>query len=138
MHIFQQLIKKIESNDKYVRIKSFITDKLTLAKLYFIIFLYQTIFKRKLVWLQEEQPLVHLLYGECYNLLRNIMLSFIKELLKDKESSDLLSVSFELQNSQKKPMKTLILVKLLEHILKIFLSVRKYIFSKIFVKYTVL
>ncbi|CAF2854754.1 unnamed protein product [Rotaria sp. Silwood2] len=94
--------KKIESNDKYVRIKNFITDKSTLAKFHFILFLYQTVFKRELVWLQQEQPLIHLLYGECCNLLRNIMLSFVKEeLLQDKEGSDLLSVSFELQNSQK-------------------------------------
>ncbi|CAF1602250.1 unnamed protein product [Rotaria sp. Silwood1] len=94
--------KKIESNDKYVRIKNFITDKSTLAKFHFILFLYQTIFKRELFWLQQEQPLVHLLYGECCNLLLNIMLSFVKEeLLKDKEGSDLLSVPFELQNSQK-------------------------------------
>jgi hypothetical protein len=94
--------KKIELNDKYVRIKSFITDKSTLAKFHFILFLYQTIFKKVLVWFQQEQTLVHLLYGECCNLLRNIMLSFVKEeLLKDKQNIDLLSVSFELQNSQK-------------------------------------
>ncbi|CAF3440502.1 unnamed protein product [Rotaria socialis] len=78
------------------------TDKSTLAKFHFIIFLYQTIFKRELVWLQQEEPFAHLLYGEFCNLLRNIMLPFVKEeLLKDKEGSDLLSVSFEHQNSQK-------------------------------------
>lgn len=94
--------KKIESNDKYVRIKNFITDKSTLVKLNFILFLYQTIFQRELVWLQQEKPLIHLLYDECYQLLRNIMLSYVKEeILKDKEGSALFSVSFELQNSQK-------------------------------------
>ena len=52
--------------------------------------------------MQQEQPLVHLLYGECCNLLRNVMLSFVKEeLSKDKEGTDLLSVPFELQNNQK-------------------------------------
>ncbi|CAF4148664.1 unnamed protein product [Rotaria magnacalcarata] len=50
---------------------------------------------------KQEEPLVHLLYGESCNLLPNIMLSFVKEeLLKDKEGSDLLSVSLEHQNSQ--------------------------------------
>ena len=48
--------KRIESNEKYVRIKNFITDKSTFVKFHFIVFLYQTIFKRKLVWLQQEQP----------------------------------------------------------------------------------
>ena len=52
--------KKIESNDKYVQIKNFITDKLTFAKFHFIRFLCQTLFKREIVWLQEEQPLIHL------------------------------------------------------------------------------
>jgi hypothetical protein len=55
-----------------------------------------------LVWLQQEQPLIHLLYTECYNLLRNVLLSFVKEEnMKDKEGLQLLSISFELQNNQK-------------------------------------
>jgi len=47
--------KKVESNDKYVRIKNFITDKSTLAKFHFILFLYRTIFKRVFVWFQQAQ-----------------------------------------------------------------------------------
>ncbi|CAF4607013.1 unnamed protein product [Rotaria socialis] len=63
---------------------------------------YSRFLSRELVWLQQEEPFAHLLYGEFCNLLRNIMLPFVKEeLLKDKEGSDLLSVSFEHQNSQK-------------------------------------
>ena len=94
--------KKIEKNDAYKRIKNFVLDKSTLPKLYFTLFLYQTIFKKQLVWLQQEQPLVHLLHGECCGLLRNLLLAFVKEeVLKDKEGIQLLSLSFELQNNQK-------------------------------------
>ena len=59
--------KKLESNDKYSRIKTFINDKSTLVKFHFILFIYRTIFKKVLVWFQQEQPLVHLLYSECCN-----------------------------------------------------------------------
>ncbi|CAF1225658.1 unnamed protein product [Rotaria sordida] len=94
--------KKIELNDKYIRIKNFINDKSTLVKFHFILFIYRTVFKKQLVWFQQEQPLVHLLYNECCSLLRNVLLSFVKEeLIRDKESIQLLTVSFELQNNQK-------------------------------------
>ncbi|CAF3425785.1 unnamed protein product [Rotaria sp. Silwood2] len=94
--------KTIESNDKYKKIKILLNDNSTLVKFHFILFLYRTLFKKVLVWLQQEQPLIHLLYGECYNLLRNLLLSFVKEeTLKDKEGIQLLSVSFELHNNQK-------------------------------------
>lgn len=94
--------KKIEKNDAYKRIKNFIHDKSTLPKLNFILFLYRTIFKKLLVWLQQEQPLVHLLYSELCTLLRNLFLAFVKEeIVKDKEGIQLLSLSFELQNNQK-------------------------------------
>jgi hypothetical protein len=94
--------KKIELNERYNRIKTLVNDKSTLVKFHFILFIYRTVFKKHLVWFQQEQPLVHLLYGECCNLLRNVLLSFVKEdLIKDKEGIQLLSISFELQNNQK-------------------------------------
>ena len=93
--------KKIELNNKYNRIKDLINDKSTLVKFHFILFIYRTIFKKALVWLQQEQPLVHLLYSECCNLLSNVLLSFVKqELIKGKEGIQLLSISFELQNNR--------------------------------------
>ena len=77
--------KKIELNNKYNRIKNLINEKSTLVKFHFILFIYRTIFKKALVWLQQEQPLVHLLYSERCNLLRNVLLSFVKqELIKGK------------------------------------------------------
>ena len=94
--------KRINSNEKYNRIKDTINDNLTLVKLHFILFIYQTLFKKELVWFQQEQPLVHLLYSQCCNLLRNVLLAFIKEeMVKDKEGADLLSIAFELQNNQR-------------------------------------
>ena len=97
--------KKLESNEKYVRIKDFICDKSTLVKFHFILFIYRTIFKKELVWFQQEQPLIHVLYNECFSLLRNVLLSFVKEeLVKDKEGAQLLSISFDLQNNQKNNM----------------------------------
>lgn len=94
--------KKIEANIKYTNIKTLLNDNCLFVKLHFILFLYRTLFKKVLVWLQQEQPLIHLLYGECYNLLRNLLLSFVKEeILKDKEGIQLLSISYDLQSNQK-------------------------------------
>jgi len=94
--------KKIDRNEKYQRIKNLINDKSTLPKFHFIVFLYRTLFKKQLVWLQQEQPLVHLLYDECCNMLRNILFSFVKEeIVKDKDGIQLLSISFDVQNNQK-------------------------------------
>jgi hypothetical protein len=59
--------QEIELNDKYTRIKNFINDKSALVKFHFILFIYRAIFKKVLVWFQQEQPLVHLLYAECYH-----------------------------------------------------------------------
>ncbi|CAF1074423.1 unnamed protein product [Adineta steineri] len=95
--------KKLESNTKYQSIKTVLNDNFTLVKFNFILFLYRTLFKKVLTWLQQEQPLIHLLYDECYTLLHNVLLSFVKEeVLKDKNGIQLLSISFDLQNNQKK------------------------------------
>jgi hypothetical protein len=66
------------------------------------------------------------------------MLSFVKEeLLKDKENSDLLSVSFELQNCPKNNANIDIGETSRTYIKDLSVS-EKTIFFKIFVKYTVL
>ncbi|CAF1525367.1 unnamed protein product [Rotaria sordida] len=73
-----------------------------MVRFHFILYLYRTIFKKTLVWFQQEQPLIHVLFNECCNILRNVLLCFVKEeVVAGKQGSQLLSISYELQNNQR-------------------------------------
>ncbi|CAF1531235.1 unnamed protein product [Adineta ricciae] len=94
--------KTLARNDRFQRITTTLKDKSTLTRFHFILYLYRTIFKKALVWFQQERLLVHLVFGECCNVLRSVLLCFVKEeLVANKQGTQLLSISYELQNSQR-------------------------------------
>ena len=94
--------KILDRNDRFQRIKTMLENKLTTARFHFILYLYRNIFKKALVWFQQEQPLVHVLYNECCNVLRSVLLCFVNdEVIAFKQGTQLLSISYELQNNQR-------------------------------------
>ncbi|CAF3132982.1 unnamed protein product [Rotaria sp. Silwood2] len=94
--------KKIINNDRWKRIQTQLEQKKTLVRFHFILYVYRHIFSKPLTWLQQKQPLIHLLFEECSNLFRNILISFIKDdLLTNKTVKQLLSISFDSQANEK-------------------------------------
>ncbi|CAF2034039.1 unnamed protein product [Rotaria magnacalcarata] len=94
--------KKIINNDTWKRIQIQLEQKKTLVRFHFILYVYRHIFSKPLTWLQQKQPFIHLLFEECSNLFRNILISFIKDdLLTNKTVKQLLSISFDSQANEK-------------------------------------
>ncbi|CAF3267451.1 unnamed protein product, partial [Rotaria socialis] len=94
--------KKVINNDRWKRIQTQLEQKKTLVRLHIILRVYQHIFSKPLAWLQQKQPLIHLLFEECSNLFRDILISFIKDdLLTNKTVKQLLSISFDSQADEK-------------------------------------
>ncbi|CAF3008436.1 unnamed protein product [Rotaria sp. Silwood2] len=94
--------KKIIDDDRWKRIKKQLEQKQTLVHFHFILYVYRHIFSKPLTWLQQQQPLVHMLFDECSNLLKNVLNSFIKDdLSTNKTVQQLLSISFDSQANQK-------------------------------------
>ncbi|CAF1285781.1 unnamed protein product [Rotaria magnacalcarata] len=94
--------KPLDRNERFQRIKTTLVSKITMTRFHFILYLYRTIFKKALVWFQQERPLVHVLFSECCNILRSVLLCFVKEdLVAFKQGTQLLSISYELQNNQR-------------------------------------
>lgn len=80
------------TGDRYKRIKSALTDPSTLVYLNFIAF-HALQFTPFLTFFQKSEPLVHILYDKLNELVRTLMLLFMKgEIVGTKEGKDLADV----------------------------------------------
>jgi hypothetical protein len=69
---------------------------LSKVKLNFVLYLCENIFDRFLTYFQSEEPLIHLLYHEMTELLRNVLLSFLKpDVIQHKSGQELVNISFD-------------------------------------------
>lgn len=101
-----QVDKKIVVNDRWKRIKSHLEHKQTLVRFHFILYVYKSTFSKPLTWLQQQKPLVHLLFEECTDLFRNVLLSFIRDdLVTNKSTKQLLAIQLDLQANEKQDSK---------------------------------
>ena len=64
---------------RYLPIKTVLQTSSTLIRLNFLVFLSHNIYREILVWFQQSQPLIHLLYDECERLIRRLFAHFITE-----------------------------------------------------------
>jgi len=109
---FIPINKKISvTKDRYLSIKTILQTKSTFIRLNFLIYLYHNIYEQILVWFQDTQPLIHLLYNECEQLIRRLFSNFINEdLIKNKTLDELISIPFYLQENQKSDSSKIIFV----------------------------
>ncbi|CAF3558690.1 unnamed protein product [Rotaria socialis] len=90
------------NNHRYIQIRTMLETKSTLSHLNFLLFLYHNIYEQILLWFQQSQPLIHLLYDECEQLIRRLFSCFINEdLIKNKSFSEIMNISFHNQVNQK-------------------------------------
>lgn len=66
----------IKNNDRYDRVKLNLISAVVKIRLNFI-FLCENVFKRFLTWFQQEEPLVHVIYNELWQLYRNVLLQLL-------------------------------------------------------------
>lgn len=72
--------KKISmTKHRYLPIKTILQTNSTLIRLNFLVFLSHNIYRQILVWFQQSQPLIHLLYDECEQLIRRLFVHFVVE-----------------------------------------------------------
>lgn len=95
--------RKISPNNlRYIQIRTMLETKSTLIHLNFLLFLYHNIYKQFLLWFQQRQPLIHLLYDECEQLIRRLFSCFINEdSVKNKAFSEIINIPFHNQVNQK-------------------------------------
>jgi hypothetical protein len=94
--------KKIINNDRWKRIKDQLNQQQTFVRFQFVLYVYRHLFSKPLTWLQRHEPLIHLLFEECNDLLRNVLISFIKdEFITNKTVKQLLSITLDSQANQK-------------------------------------
>jgi hypothetical protein len=94
--------EKIINNDRWKRIKNQLDQHGTFVRFQFILYVYRHIFSKPLTWLQQREPLVHMLFEECSDLLRNVLITFIKDdLITNKTVKQLLSITLDSQADQK-------------------------------------
>ncbi|CAF4651079.1 unnamed protein product [Rotaria sp. Silwood1] len=90
------------NNHRYIQIRRIFETKSTLIRLNFLVFLYHNIYEQILKWFQQTQPLIHVLYDECEQLIRRLFSCFINEdLIKSKTLNELMNISFHIQANQK-------------------------------------
>ena len=90
------------NNHCYIRIKSILETNSILIHLKFLVFLYHHIYEHILVWFQQSQPLIHLLHDECEQLIRRLLLCFIREdLIQNKTLDELIHIQFNIESNQK-------------------------------------
>lgn len=95
-------IKSSINKHRYSSIKTFLQTPINLIYLNFLVFLSHNIFGQILLWFQSTQPLIHLLYDECEQLIRRLFSHFIHEdLIKNKTLNELINIQFYLQENQK-------------------------------------
>ncbi|CAF1285320.1 unnamed protein product [Didymodactylos carnosus] len=96
---FQQ--KTIEQNKRYTDIEGELEYNVTKIRLEFLLYVTKNLFYRYLTWFQSEGPLIHLLYGQCSELLKAEFLSFVKqEIIGNRTGKELLSIAYDLQANQ--------------------------------------
>ncbi|CAF4034203.1 unnamed protein product [Rotaria sordida] len=94
--------KNIINNDRWKRIKNQLDQQQTLVHFQFVLYVYRHIFSKPLTWLQQSEPLVHMLFEECSDLFRNVLISFIKDdLIMNKTVKQLFSITLDSQANQK-------------------------------------
>ncbi|CAF4482464.1 unnamed protein product [Rotaria sp. Silwood2] len=94
--------KNIINNDRWQRIKNYLDQQQTFVRFQFVLYVYRHIFSKTLTWLQQDEPLVHMLFEECSNLFRNVLISFIKDdLIMNKTVKQLFSITLDSQANQK-------------------------------------
>ncbi|CAF3918958.1 unnamed protein product [Rotaria sordida] len=94
--------KILLNNHHYIQIKRILETKSTLIRLNFLVFLYHNIYEQILIWFQQTQPLIHVLYDECEQLIRRLFSCFINEdLIQNKTLHELINISFHNQTNQK-------------------------------------
>jgi len=82
-------VKLLISSQRYKDVRKQLCD-LTLLRLHFLQYL-TSAFNGFLTLFQSQEPLIHVLYSELSDLLKNILKKFLKcEVIKDKEGQDLL------------------------------------------------
>ena len=87
---------------RYISIKLYLEKKLTLIRLNFLVFLSHNIYEQILVWFQTSQPLIHLLYDECQQLIRRLISNFIHDhLIQNKTLDELIHIQFDIYENQK-------------------------------------
>ena len=99
----------IPSNEKsslntarYTQIKTMLERSSTLIHLNFLVFLYHSIYEQMLARFQQSQPLIHLLYDECEELIQRLFSCFIKdELILGKALPELMKIDFDRRTNQK-------------------------------------
>ena len=90
------------SHFRYTQIKTVLEAASTLIRLHFLIFLYRNIYEQMLVWFQQTQPLVHLLYDECEQMIRRLLPCFVSDcLMKNKALQELMAIPFHSRTNQK-------------------------------------
>jgi hypothetical protein len=90
------------NNQRYIQIKTIFETNSTLIRLKFLVFLYHNIYEKILTWFQQTQPLIHLLYDECDQLIRRLFSSFINEdLIQNQTLDEIIHISFNIQTNQK-------------------------------------
>lgn len=98
--------KGIVTNDRWRRIKELLERKQVIVLFHFFLFLYKHSFWKRMAWLQEQKPIIHILYEECTDFLRNVLQCFVKdELLVNKTGKQLLAIQFDSPSSQKQEAK---------------------------------
>lgn len=92
--------RALEGNERYKRICRKLKDPAVTAQLHFLESL-EPVFHPFLTLFQKEEPLVHILHDELSNLVRTIMLRFLKpEVVGDKRDKELLSIDVSKSDNQ--------------------------------------
>ena len=87
---------------RYAQIKAVLEAASTLIRLHFLIFLYHNIYEQMLLWFQQTQPLVHLLYDECEQMIRRLLACFVSDsLIRNKALQELMAIPFQSRANQK-------------------------------------
>lgn len=97
LHYLPKQKKNYLAKRRYLPIKTVLQTASTLIRLNFLVFLSRNIYREILVWFQQSQPLIHLLYDECERLIRRLFAHFIAESYLQRKNSlpEFLQIPFD-------------------------------------------
>ena len=102
LHYLPEQKKIFVTKHRYLPIKTILQTKSTLIRLNFLVFLSHNIYRQILVWFQQSQPLIHLLYEECEQLIRRLFAHFIAEnYMQVNTLEELIQIPFDRLECQK-------------------------------------